>query len=226
MPAPLPRREWTGAPEARFPVRHWPSPISRTVGSRDYRFGACTVFAYAPARMVAELLMQPFINRVLQSTSFPPQTALAAINRSLSCRAGFGPVREKRITMAHEKSRLARNIVPSVGVAHGQLPASAVLAYNASEQGIAVLPRPFLVTAHGDIVTRHPAYYLRVFPVDIDLVRTGLQLQPLTIWSNPTLATAPAADRPGSSSTTSIHEKSKAFSRSVMAYCRAPLFSR
>ena len=60
VPAPVPRREQTGAPEARFPVHHRPSPKFRRVGSRDWSFGACTVFAYAPARMVAELLMQPF----------------------------------------------------------------------------------------------------------------------------------------------------------------------
>ena len=118
--------------------------------------------------------------------------------------------------MAHEKSRLALNVAPFVGVAHGQLPASAMPAYDASEQGFAVLPRP-MVAAHGNIVARHHAYRLRAFAVDIDLVRAGLQRQPLTIWSKPARATAPAADRPGSSSTISIHEKPKVFSRSVMA---------
>ena len=58
--------------QGSLPVPQRPSPVWRRVGSRDYCFGACPVLACASARVVAGLLMQPFVTRVLQSTSLPP----------------------------------------------------------------------------------------------------------------------------------------------------------
>ena len=37
-----------------FPDRQWPSPVYRRVGSRDYRFWACTAFTNVPAYLFAK----------------------------------------------------------------------------------------------------------------------------------------------------------------------------
>ena len=79
---------------------------------------------------------------------------------------------------------VARDVVLLSSIANRQLPAAAATAHEAGEQGIAVLGRA-VMAARGDIVADHPAYRLRAFPVDIALVRAGLQRQPLGAWLAP-----------------------------------------
>jgi len=47
---------------------------------------------------------RPFDTKVLQSTSLPLQTALAATNRSDNCCVGFAPTRKTRLSTAHVES--------------------------------------------------------------------------------------------------------------------------
>ena len=44
VPAPLPRRKWTGVPVALCPAHRRPSPYCRRVGSRETSFEACSAF--------------------------------------------------------------------------------------------------------------------------------------------------------------------------------------
>ena len=54
MPAPLPRRERSGACVACFPNRHRPSPNFRRVGSHIAFIEACSAFTHVPACLLAE----------------------------------------------------------------------------------------------------------------------------------------------------------------------------
>ena len=57
---------------------------------------------------------RPFDTKVLQSTSLPPQTALAATNRSDNCCVGFAPTRKTRLSTAHWEFRLATKFDSSI----------------------------------------------------------------------------------------------------------------
>ena len=73
---------------------------------------------------------------------------------------------------------VARDVVLLSSIANRQLAAAAAASHEADEQGIAVLRRA-VVAARGDVVANHSAYRLRPFPVDIALMRAGLQREPL-----------------------------------------------
>ena len=86
-----------------LPDRWQPSPISRRVGFRITRFGACSTFAGAAARMVTEPPMAARYIGVLQTMLLPPPSAPTATGWSDSCRAGFAPAEEWRLFTAHTK---------------------------------------------------------------------------------------------------------------------------
>ena len=86
-----------------LPDRCQPSPNLRRVGFRIARFGACSAFTRVTARMVAKPPLAARYIGVLQTTSLPPSSAPTATGWSDSCRAGFAPAEEWRLSTAHVK---------------------------------------------------------------------------------------------------------------------------
>ena len=84
-----------------LPDRWQPSPKLRRVGFRITSFEACSAFAGAAARMVAEPPLAARYIGVLQTMSLPPPSAPTATGWSDSCRAGFAPAEERRLCTAH-----------------------------------------------------------------------------------------------------------------------------
>ena len=80
-----------------LPDRCQPSPFPCWVGFRIERFGACSAFAHAAARMVAKPPVAARYIEVLQTMSLPPPSAPIATGWSDSCRAGFAPAEEWRL---------------------------------------------------------------------------------------------------------------------------------
>ena len=80
-----------------LPDRWQPSPISRRVGFRIARFGACSAFTGVAARMVAKPPLAARCIGVLQTMSLPPSSAPTATGWNDSCRAGFAPAEEGRL---------------------------------------------------------------------------------------------------------------------------------
>ena len=91
-----------------LPDRWQPSPFSRRVGFRIARFGACSTFAHAAARMVAKPPVAARCVGVLQTMSLPPSSAPTATGWSDSCRAGFAPAEKWRLFTAHAKNHSKR----------------------------------------------------------------------------------------------------------------------
>ena len=89
-----------------LPDRWQPSPFSRRVGFRIERFGACSAFTHVAARMVAKPPLAARYVEVLQTTSLPSSPAPTATGWSDSCRAGFAPAVEWRLSTAHTKAAL------------------------------------------------------------------------------------------------------------------------
>ena len=95
--------EPTGARVARFPVA---GSLPRSMGGsasalnfsrpaqRSLHVAACTL---------AEPPMAALLSGVLQSISFPPRTAPVASGWSNSCRTGFEPARNQRLSTAHHR---------------------------------------------------------------------------------------------------------------------------
>ena len=92
-----------------LPDRWQPSPFSRRVGFRIARFGACSTFAHAAARMVAKPPVAARCVGVLQTMSLPPSSAPTATGWSDSCRAGFAPAEKWRLFTAHAKNHSKGN---------------------------------------------------------------------------------------------------------------------
>ena len=86
-----------------LPDRCQPSPISRRVGFRIERFGACSAFTGVAARMVAEPPLAARCIGVLQTMSLPPSSAPTATGWNDSCRTGFAPAEEWRLSRRHRK---------------------------------------------------------------------------------------------------------------------------
>ena len=84
-----------------LPDRWQPSPISRRVGFRIARFGACSAFTGVAARMVAKPPLAARCIGVLQTMSLPPSSAPTTTGWNDSCRAGFAPAEEWRLSTAH-----------------------------------------------------------------------------------------------------------------------------
>ena len=87
-----------------LPDRCQPSPISRRVGFRIERFGACSAFTGVAARMVAEPPLAARYIGVLQTMSLPPSSAPTATGWNDSCRTGFAPAEEWRLSTAHTEN--------------------------------------------------------------------------------------------------------------------------
>ena len=81
-----------------LPDRCQPSPLSGRVGFRITRFEACSAFTGVAARMVAKPPLAARYVEVLQTMSLPPSSAPTATGWSDSCRAGFAPAEEWRLT--------------------------------------------------------------------------------------------------------------------------------
>ena len=96
-----------GARVARFPRGWQPSPIGRRVGFHIGCFEACSAFTCVAARMVARPPKAARYIAVLQTMSLPPSSAPTASGWSDSCRAGFAPAREWRLSTAHYQAQLA-----------------------------------------------------------------------------------------------------------------------
>ena len=90
-----------------LPDRWQPSPISRRVGFRIARFEACSAFAHAAARMVTKPPLAARYIGVLQTMSLPPSSAPTATGWSDSCRAGFAPAEEWRLSRRTRKTTLS-----------------------------------------------------------------------------------------------------------------------
>ena len=90
-----------------LPGRWQPSPKNRRVGFRIIRFEACSAFIRVAARMVARSPMATCSIGVLQAMSLPPSPAPIASGWSDSCRAGFAPAGERRLSTAHCFQRIA-----------------------------------------------------------------------------------------------------------------------
>ena len=84
-----------------LPDRCQPSPFLRRVGFRVTRFEACSAFTGVAARMVAEPPLAARCIGVLQTMSLPPSSAPTATGWNDSCRAGFAPAEEWRLSTAH-----------------------------------------------------------------------------------------------------------------------------
>ena len=91
-----------------LPDRWQPSPFSWRVGFRVERFGACSAFAHAAARMVTKPPLAARCTGVLQTMSLPPPSAPTATGWSDSCRAGFAPAEEWRLPRRTRKVALRR----------------------------------------------------------------------------------------------------------------------
>ena len=72
---------------------------------------------------------------------------------------------------------IAWNVVLHAAVADGQLAPTAPAADETSQQRVAVLGRA-MMTARGHVLAHHPADRLRTLPVDVPVVRAGLERQP------------------------------------------------
>src|SRR3954469_3308571 len=72
---------------------------------------------------------------------------------------------------------LAWNVVLHAAVADGQLAPTAPAADETSQQRVAVLGRA-MMTARGHVLAHHPADRLRTLPIDVPVVRAGLERQP------------------------------------------------
>ena len=92
-----------------LPDRWQPSPISRRVGFRIARFGACSAFTGVAARMVAKPPLAARCIGVLQTMSLPPSSAPTATGWSDSCRAGFAPAEEWRLPRRTRNDTLRAN---------------------------------------------------------------------------------------------------------------------
>ena len=84
-----------------LPNRWQPSPLSGRVGFRLTGFEACSAFTHVTARMVAKPPLAARCVGVLQTISLPPSSAPTATGWSDSCRAGFAPAEEWRLSTAH-----------------------------------------------------------------------------------------------------------------------------
>ena len=87
-----------------LPDRCQPSPFLRRVGFRITRFEACSAFTGVAARMVAEPPLAARYIGVLQTMSLPPSSAPTATGWNDSCRAGFAPAEEWRLSTAHTEN--------------------------------------------------------------------------------------------------------------------------
>ena len=101
--------EPAGARVARFPRGWQPSPNGRRVGFHIGCFEACSAFTCVAARMVARPPKAARYIAVLQTMSLPPSSAPTASGWSDSCRAGFAPAGEWRLSTAHYQTHLARS---------------------------------------------------------------------------------------------------------------------
>ena len=101
--------EPAGARVARFPRGWQPSPNGRRVGFHIGCFEACSAFTCVAARMVARPPKAARYIAVLQTMSLPPSSAPTASGWSDSCRAGFAPAREWRLSTAHYQAHPARS---------------------------------------------------------------------------------------------------------------------
>ena len=81
-------------------------------------FEACSTFTHVSARTFAEP-PKAALSRVLQYMSLPPCTALDATGWSDSCRTGFAPVRNMRLSTAHGFAPARKTRLPT---AHDRLP--------------------------------------------------------------------------------------------------------
>ena len=94
------RRQYPGGNGRCFrrslPDRWQPSPCGRRVGFRITGSGVCSAFTHVTARM--DRPRRPFIVEVLQPMSLPPSSAPTATGWSDSCRAGFAPAEEWRLS--------------------------------------------------------------------------------------------------------------------------------
>ena len=89
-----------------LPDRCQPSPFPWRVGFRITRFEACSAFTGVAARMVAEPPLAARYIGVLQTMSLPPSSAPTATGWNDSCRAGFAPAEEWRLSTAHTENRV------------------------------------------------------------------------------------------------------------------------
>ena len=89
-----------------LPDRCQPSPFPWRVGFRITRFEACSAFTGVAARMVAEPPLAARYIGVLQTMSLPPSSAPTATGWNDSCRTGFAPAEEWRLSTAHTESRV------------------------------------------------------------------------------------------------------------------------
>ena len=87
-----------------LPDRCQPSPFLWRVGFRITRFEACSAFTRVAARMVAKPPLAARYIGVLQTMSLPPSSAPTATGWNDSCRAGFAPAREWRLSTAHTEN--------------------------------------------------------------------------------------------------------------------------
>ena len=81
-----------------LPDKYQPSPFPWRVGFRITRFEACSAFTHVAARMVAKPPLAARYIGVLQTMSLPPSSAPTATGWSDSCRAGFAPAEEWRLS--------------------------------------------------------------------------------------------------------------------------------
>ena len=89
-----------------LPDRCQPSPFLRLVGFRITRFEVCSAFTGIAARMVAEPPLAARCIGVLQTMSLPPSSAPTATGWNDSCRTGFAPAEEWRLSTAHTENRV------------------------------------------------------------------------------------------------------------------------
>ena len=89
-----------------LPDRWQPSPFPWRVGFRITRFEACSAFTRVAARMVAEPPLATHCTGVLQTMLLPPPSAPTATGWSDSCRAGFAPAEEWRLSRRTRKVAL------------------------------------------------------------------------------------------------------------------------
>ena len=99
-----------------LPDRCQPSPFLWRVGFRITRFEACSAFTHVAARMVAKPPLAARYIGVLQTMSLPPSSAPTATGWSDSCRAGFAPAREWRLTRRTQKTVLS--LATALGEGH------------------------------------------------------------------------------------------------------------
>ena len=91
-----------------LPGRWQPSPCSRRVGFRIRRFEACAAFTSLRPACSLNRPRRPFVVGVLQPMSLPPSSAPTATGWSDSCRAGFAPAEEWRLSRRTRSLSLPR----------------------------------------------------------------------------------------------------------------------